>query len=229
MEFTLLGAALTGALGLWLGLRLPGVRARAETVDRPWDVLVGAAAIGVFSGRLVEMITVGVNPLTNPFDVILVRGGVDTVAASVGALLTLAWVFRDDLTTLDIVAPAALLGLAGWHAGCLWTGSCLGSATGGDWGFTLPGSSVGRHPTELYAAAALAVFAIVTTRPRTPFVATGLALAAAGAVRAATQPIRPSLTGGPMWAYLTAIALGSAVVIAGRFLAHRRPRVSSDP
>ena len=85
MEFTLLGAALTGALGLWLGLRLPGIRARAETVDRPWDVLVGAAAIGVFSGRLVEMITVGVNPLTSPFDVILVRGGVDTVAASIAA------------------------------------------------------------------------------------------------------------------------------------------------
>ena len=229
MEFTLLGAALTGALGIWLGIRLPGVRSRAETVERPWDVLVGAAAIGVFSGRLVEMITVGVNPLTNPFDVILVRGGVDTVAASVAALVTLAWVFRDDLTTLDIVAPAALLGLAGWHAGCLWTGSCLGAATGGDWGFTLPGSLVGRHPTELYAAAALAVFAVVTTRPRTPFVATGLALAAAGAVRAATQPIRPSLTGGPMWAYLTAIALGSAVAIGGHRWARRRPQVSSGP
>ena len=60
------------------------------------------------------------------------------------------------------------------------------------------------------------------------FVATGLALAAAGAVRAATQPIRPSLTGGPMWAYLTAIALGSAVVIGGHLLARRRPPVSSD-
>jgi prolipoprotein diacylglyceryltransferase len=225
MEFTLLGAALTGALGLWLGLRLPGIRVRAETIDRPWDVLVGAAAIGVFSGRLVEMITVGVNPLTNPFDVILVRGGVDTVAASIGALLTLAWVFRDDQTTLDIVAPAALLGLAGWHAGCVWTGSCLGAATSGDWGFTLPGSSVGRHPTELYAAVALAVFAVVTTRPRTPFVATGLALAGAGAVRAATQPIRPSLTGGPMWAYLAAIALGSAVAIGGFLLARRRSPV----
>ena len=216
MEFTLLGAALTGAIGLWLGLRLPGGRSSSEALDRPWDVLVGAAAIGVFSGRLVEMVMAGVNPLTNPFDVILVRGGVDTVAASIAAVATLAWVFRSDLTALDVVAPATLMGLAGWHAGCLWTESCLGAATGGDWGFTLPGSEVGRHPTELYAAIALIVFAFVVSRPRTPFVATGLALAAAGAVRAATQPIRPSLTGGPMWAYLTAVAVGFAIALAGR-------------
>lgn len=226
MEFTLLGAALTGALGVWLGLRLPGVRSRAEALDRPWDVLVGAAAIGVFSGRLVAMITTGVSPLTNPFDVILVRGGVDTVAASIAALATLAWVFRDDLVTLDIVAPAVLLGLAGWHAGCLWTGSCLGAATGGDWGFTRAESLVARHPTELYAAVALAVLAYVSTRPRTPFVATGFALAAAGAVRAATQPIRPSITGGPMWAYITAVALGATVAIAARLWARRAPPVS---
>lgn len=226
MEFTLLGAALTGAIGIWLGLRLPGVRLRAEALDRPWDVLVGAAAIGVFSGRLVEMVTVGVNPLTSPFDIILVRGGVDTVAASITALATLAWVFRADPTALDIVAPAALLGLAGWHAGCLWTGSCLGAATGGGWGLTLPGSEVGRHPTELYAAVALAAFAFAATRLRAPFVATGLALAAAGAVRAATQPIRPSLTGGPMWAYLTAVALGLSVALAGRRWALR---LSSEP
>jgi hypothetical protein len=229
MEFTLLGAALTGAFGAWLGLRLPGLRSRVGTLQRPWDVLVGAAAIGVFAGRVVEMISVGVNPLTNPFDVMLVRGGVDTVAASIAALLTLGWVFRRELTALDTLAPAALLGLAGWHAGCLWTGSCLGAATGGDWGFTLPGSTIGRHPTELYAAAALAVSAVLTTRPRTPFVATGLALAAAGAVRAATQPIRPSLTGGPMWAYVAAIAVGSAIAAIARLMASRAAAISAEP
>ncbi len=226
MEFTLLGAALSGALGIWLGLRLPGVAQRTGTLERPWDVLVGASAIGVFSGRIAEMVSVGVNPLTNPFDVILVRGGVDTVAASIGALATLVWVFRADLTALDVVAPAALLGLAGWHAGCLWTGSCLGDATGGDWGFTSP-AGVLRHPTELYAAAALVLFAFATTRPRTPFVATGLALAAAGAVRAATEPIRPSISGGPTWAYLGAVAAGLAVALVGRRWAGRPPPVNS--
>lgn len=229
MEFTLLGAALTGAFGAWLGLRLPGVRSRTKTLDRPWDALVGAAAVGVFTGRVVEMILAGVNPLTNPFDVILVRGGVDTVAASIAALATLAWVFRSDLSTLDILAPAALFGLAGWHAGCLWTGSCLGTATVGGWGFTLPGSSVGRHPTELYAAVALAILAAVSTRQRPPLVATGLALAGAGAVRGATQPIRPSISGGPLWAYLTAVVVGLAVAVAGRHWVRRTPSVSSEP
>jgi hypothetical protein len=221
MEFTLLGAALTGALAAWLGLRMPSVRERTADIERPWDVLVGAAAIGVFSGRLFEMIASGVNPVTNPFDVILVRGGVDTVAASIAALGTLAWVFRADLTALDALAPAALLGLAGWHAGCLWTGSCLGTATGGGWGFTLPGSQVGRHPTELYAAAALIAMALLITRRTGRFAATGLALAGAGAVRAATQPLRPSLTGGPLWAYLTAVVLGLGIVAYSRWSSGR--------
>lgn len=226
MEFTLLGAALTGAFGAWLGLRLPAVRKRAASIERPWDVLVGAAAIGVFSGRVFEMIISGVNPLTNPFDIILVRGGVDTVAASVAALATLVWMFRSDLGALDVLAPAALLGLAGWHAGCLWTGSCLGTATGYDWGFTLPGSTIPRHATELYAAAALGVLAVVLTRPQRPFTATGLALASAGAVRAATQPMRPSLTGGPFWAYLGAVVIGLAIVAIGRMPRRRQPGVS---
>ena len=228
MEFTLLGAALTGALGAWLGLRMPSVRDKTADIERPWDVLVGAAAIGVFSGRLFEMIASGVNPVTNPFDVILVRGGVDTVAASIAALGTLAWVFRADLSALDALAPAALLGLSGWHAGCLWTGSCLGTATGGDWGFTLLGSQVGRHPTELYAAAALIAIALVVTRPTGRFAATGLAIAGAGAVRAATQPLRPSLTGGPQWAYLTAVVLGLGIVAYSRW-SSGRSKISSTP
>jgi prolipoprotein diacylglyceryltransferase len=174
------------------------------------------------------MVAAGVNPLTNPFDIVLVRGGVDTVAASIAALATLAWVFRSELTALDVVAPAALLGLAGWHAGCLWTGSCLGAATSGDWGIVSP-AGVARHPTELYAAVALIILAFAVTRPRTPFVASGLALAAAAGVRAATQPIRPSLTGGPMWAYFAAVGLGLLVAAFGRRWAPREPAVNSEP
>lgn len=229
MEFTLLAAALTGALGTWLGLRIPAVRARTAEIDKPWDVLVGAAAIGIFSGRLFEMITSGVNPLTNPFDIILVRGGVDTTAASVAALATVAWVFRSEIVALDSLAPAALLGLAGWHAGCLWTGACLGTATGGDWGFALPESEVARHPTELYAAAAFVLLAFVVARIRTPMVATGIAVAGAGAVRALTQPFRPSLTGGPIWSYAAAIAIGVGVALLGRRVLPRARRSGRRP
>ncbi len=228
MEFTLLAAALTGAVGAWLGLRIPSVAARTAGIDKPWDALVGAAAIGVFSGRLVEMVTSGVNPVTNPLDIILVRGGVDTTAASLAALATLGWVFRSELVTLDALAPAALIGLAGWHAGCLWTGACLGTVTGGAWGFALPGSDVARHPTELYAAAAFVLLALVVAKLRAPFAATGVALAGAGAVRALSQPLRPSLTGGPMWAYLIAVVVGAVVALLGRRIAATLPKVTPE-
>ena len=212
MEFTLLAAALTGALALWLGVRYQVQRHPYRHTDKPFDVLLGAAGVGVFAGRVAQMLMSGVNPVRNPLDVLLVRAGIDTVVATVAALITLAWVYRHELQMLDVVAPAALLGLSGWHAGCIWTNSCLGAATGSDLGFTLPGSAVARHPTELYAAAALAVSAYLISRTQRPFIAAGLSLAAAGGVRAATQPIRPSLSGGPMWAYLTAVAVGLLVV-----------------
>lgn len=225
MEFTLLAAALTGAAGAWLGLRIPTIRARTEWIDKPWDALIGAAAIGVFVGRVAEMIGAGVNPITNPFDVILIRGGVDTAAASLAAITTLTWVYRSELMALDALAPPALVGLAGWHAGCLWTDSCLGTATGGDWGFTRAGSDVARHPTELYAAVGFLLLAVVVSRFTTPLRATGIAIAGAGAVRAVTQPMRPSLTGGPLWAYLTAIVLGIGIAAFGARIRERRARV----
>ena len=216
MEFTLLAAALTAAGALWLGVRHQLGHRRLVHAEKPFDVLLGAAGIGVFAGRIAHMMLSGTNPLVNPFDILLVRAGVDTVVASIAALATVAWVYRDNLVALDVLAPAALFGLAGWHAGCLWTGSCLGSATGTEIGVRLPGSAVARHPTEIYAAVALAVAAYALSKVRHPFMTFGLSLAAAGGIRAATQPIRPSLTGGPIWAYLIATTVGLLVAIRAR-------------
>jgi len=58
------------------------------------------------------------------------------------------------------LAAAALAGLAGWHAGCVTSGSCLGTATDLPWGYALDGGTVDRHPVELYAALLLAGAAI---------------------------------------------------------------------
>lgn len=213
MEFTLLAAALTAAAALWVGVRHQLRREPLDHPDRPYDVLIGAAGIGVFTGRIAQMLLTGTNPIANPFDILLVRAGVDTVVASLAALATVVWVYRRNIAALDVLAPAMLFGLAGWHAGCVWTGSCLGAATGSPVGFTLPGSTVARHPTEIYAAVALAISAYVISKARRPFLASGLSLAAAGGIRAATQPIRPSLTGGPLWAYLLAAAGGLSVMV----------------
>lgn len=202
MEFTLLAAALTGLAAAWFTVTRTG---QPEELDR----LLGAATAGLLLGRLVAMVAAGVDPLSHPGDILIVRGGVSTVGATAGALAYLLWSARGDLRLLDALAPSAVAGMAGWHAGCLWRGSCLGTASDLPWTWALPGSEVGRHPVELYAALSMALAAWALSRLRPPAGAVALvALAAVAATRLATEPLRPSLTGGPVWWYAAAVALG---------------------
>lgn len=215
MEFTLLFAAATGFAAVWITNRL--LRSRFPSwLDKPTDLLIGAAAIGMLIGRLASMISSGVNPVTNPGDILLVRGGVSTGFAVAGALAAVAWAMRDHLpAAFDLLAPAALAGLAGWHAGCVWRSSCLGTVTDLPWAMSLPDSTIGRHPVELYTAVALGVAAWLVARlPIRPLLPAGAALAAAGAIRLATQPFRVSVIGGPVGVYLAGIILGTIAVSA---------------
>lgn len=217
MEFTLLWAALTGFALLWIFLRLVGA-------GTEFDRLIGAAMVGLLVGRLVAMIGAGVNPITNPMDILVVRGGVDTVGAGLGAIVALLWSARDEIPIVDVVAPAALAGLAGWHGGCVWRNACLGAAGEVPWGWALDGSTIVRHPVELYAAILLLISAWSLTRIR-PGIGTraGFALMAAGGVRLLTQPWRPSLSGGPVWWYLAAVTLGALIVAMTRLRARAVP------
>lgn len=212
MEFTLLAAAVTAVAVMWLALRLTG---RAGE----FDLLVTAAVVGLLTGRLVAMVLAGVNPITRPLDILIVRGGVDTVGAAVGAVAYLAWTTRGRREILDGVAPAAVAGMAGWHFGCLWRGTCLGAAADIPWGWALSGSDIVHHPVELYAAGLLAVAAWALTRiPAGNGRRALLALAAVAAARLITQPLRPSLSGGTSWWYGAAVLLG----VAGAILVGRR-------
>ena len=155
MEFTLLFAAATGLAGVWIANRLLKERLPAW-LEKPTDLVVGSAAAGMLIGRLAAMIGDGVNPIANPGDILLVRGGVSTGFASMGALAAMAWAMRHHLpAAFDVLAPSALAGLSGWHAGCVWRSGCLGTASDLPWAMTVPGSTVGRHPVELYAAVGL--------------------------------------------------------------------------
>lgn len=223
MEFTLLFAALTGAAGIWAGvwwLRRTG--RIGDDVERPGDVLTGAALAGLVVGRVAAMLLDGVNPITNPADALIVRAGVDTGFASIGAIGALAWSQRRRLPEgMDVLAPAALTGLAGWHAGCLWRGTCLGTAADLPWAWSLTEGGAARHPVELYTALLLVTAAISVARlPRRPWLSTGAALVAASAARLVTQPLRPTLTGGPVWWYAAGIGLGAAAMLWG--LSRRR-------
>lgn len=224
MEFTLLGAALAAVVALNLGIRWDAVRANAaDCVREHWDRAIAAAVSGVFAGRIVAMILDGVSPFSR--DLIIVRAGVDTVGATIAAIAVVAWLGRHDLAVaLDGLSAAALFGLAGWHAGCLVRDACLGTVTDLPWGIVASSSSVARHPVELYAAALLlaAAFLLSWLRSRAalaPFGAAALALAAAGAIRLLTQPMRLSLGGGPMAWYVLAVIVGAggAAIARTRF------------
>jgi hypothetical protein len=212
VEFTLLWTALTAAVLGWLGTRIwpQGLP------DRPADRLLGAGAIGLLVGRITAMIAQGTNPILHPGDILVVRGGVDTAGAAIGALVAYLWSVRGELRYLDAIAPAPLLALAGWHGGCLWRAACLGTTSDLPWAFAGPGSVVSRHPVELYVALALILAAWAVGRLSfRPLLRSGLGLAAAGMVRLITEPLRLSLTGGPTGWYIAAITVGLVAALAG--------------
>lgn len=212
MEFTLLWAALTAVAMGWLGLRIWGRRVPEHSFDR----LLGATATGLVAGRLTAMIVQGVNPITSPADILIVRGGVDTGVAAVVFTATLLWATRSSPHAVDALAPATLLAVAGWHAGCLWRGACLGTVSELPWAWGLPGSGVTRHPVEIYAAVALGGAAWLVSRLGwRPWLRAGAALAAVSLTRLGTEPLRPTITGGPVGWYLIGAGLGLIVMVTG--------------
>lgn len=230
MEFTLLFAAFFGVAGLWLMLRWEASRGNAvDCAGDLWEIGITAAVVGVFVGRLAAMIGDGVNPISNPADILIVRAGVATGWATLSALATVAWLGRKELwPIMDGLAPAALAAVGGWHAGCLARESCLGTTTDLPWGIAQSTGGPGRHPVEIYAAAAFVVVAAgialwkARGRPRPGF-PMATALGAAGLIRLATEPFRPSLGAGPVWWYLCAIVVALVVIIATRFRSSAAP------
>ncbi len=204
MEFTLLFAALTAAaFGRLALIQVPQAARR-----RVSDLALGAAMSGLVVGRIGAMISDGVNPLTNLGTMAIIRAGVDTGFASLAALAFVVWSARRQLVLLDGLAPVALASLGGWHAGCLWRGTCLGTASELPWAFAQANSAVTRHPVEIYAAIGFVLAALVLAKVQfKPGVSTGVGLAAAAAIRLLTEPMRPSISGGPIGWYWAALLL----------------------
>ena len=220
MEFTLLWAALTAVGAAWLGTRVwPG-----GLPERPLDELITAAIVGLVAGRLAAMVVQGTNPLTNLSDFLIVRGGVLTPVASLGFIIAL-WAVNDrSLVRLDAFSPVVMAGLAGWHSGCLWRDACLGAASDVPWAFAGAGSSITRHPVELYAAIGLVLAAFVVSRlPASPGLRASAGLSMASLIRLATEPLRPSLTSAPAVWYAIGVVIGLLGVAAASWAAKREP------
>ncbi len=212
MEFTLLWAALTAVAAGWIGLRIWDERVPDEGSDR----LMLSTLVGLAGGRLAAMIGQGINPITNPADIIVIRGGVSTVAATTLFLATLLWTTRSTPVAPDAMTPAILFALAGWHTGCIWRGACLGTASDLPWAWSQSGSALSRHPVEIYAAIGLVLAAWLVGRLGwRPWLRLGSGLALASLVRLATEPMRPSLTGGPVRWYVAGVVVGGVLVLVG--------------
>lgn len=220
MEFTLLWAALTAVGFGWIGLRTWSDRLPEHASDR----LITATLLGLVAGRLTAMIVQGINPIANPGDFIIVRGGVDTGVAATVFIVSLLWGTRRSPGAVDALAPAILLALSGWHAGCLWRGACLGTVSDLPWAWSQTGSAITRHPVEIYAAIALAVGAYLVSRLAwRPWLRAGGALALASGIRLITEPLRLSITGGPVGWYVAGIVVGGLAVVIGPRLGRKDP------
>ena len=220
MEFTLLGAAaIAGGVAygmLWWEAKRGNA---ARCAGNLWETAMVSVVAGIFLGRIVTMLIDGVNPLAHPLDVMLVRSGVSTVGATLGTALLFLWLSRKEpIAMADGISAAALAGLAGWAAGCLVRGTCLGTASDLPWALAQDGSTVTRHPVGIYAALLLAAAAVAIAwwkayrRPPAGMPAS-LAIVAAAAVRLATEPLQPSLSGGPVLFYAAALVVGLVGVV----------------
>ena len=221
MEFSLLGSAAIAVFAFWVMLRFEAKRGNAAgcAVDL-WDAGLVSAGVGLVAGRIAAMLAAGVNPLANPGQIILIRSGVSTTVTVLVTLAAFAVLARRDLlAAADGISAAALAGLAGWHAGCVTTSSCLGVESDLPWAIALEGSDITRHPVELYTAGLLLTGAIGVALwkqyGRPPIGApAGAALAIAGTARLVTEPMRISLAGGPTALYAAGLVVGVAGVVA---------------
>ncbi len=217
MEFTLLAAAaIAGAAAyamLWWEARHGNA---AQCTGNLWEIGMVSVVAGIFIGRIVAMLVDGVNPIAHPMDVVLVRSGVATAGASLGALAVFGWqARREPISMADGVAAAALAGLAGWHGACIVRGTCLGTASDLPWAVAQAGSNVTRHPVGIYAAimlgsAALAIAWWKAYRRPPAGSPAAVAVIAAAATRLFLEPLQPSISGGPVWFYAAALAVGVA-------------------
>ncbi|HSM01091.1 MAG TPA: prolipoprotein diacylglyceryl transferase family protein [Acidimicrobiia bacterium] len=212
MEFGLLGVAVASLAAAWLVLR-------ATAAGELFDAVLTATVAGMLAGRVGAMILAGTNPVTRPLDILIVRGGVDTVVASTAALVFFMWASRRELwAAADAAAPAVAAALSVWHAGCFVGGSCLGTPSTLPWAWAASAGGVTRHPTEVYATLGLALVAgalviLVRRRQIAPGVVAAGALLGISGIRLVTEPLRVTIGGGPWWWYAAGVLTGGALIV----------------
>ena len=175
VAFTLLGIevrwygiliAVAVAVAVWVARREGRRRGIAPETVADAALWVGAAAL--LGGRALYVVQNELGTLAaDPSHVVMVwMGGLSFYGALIGALLALAVIARRQgirfLILLDVAAPAAAIGQAIGHVGCLIGGDSYGIPTGLPWAVvyrnpnTMAPLGVALHPTQAYEAILLA-------------------------------------------------------------------------
>jgi phosphatidylglycerol:prolipoprotein diacylglycerol transferase len=171
VAFTLLGLSVrwyglvlvvAAAVAIWLAQREGRRRGIAPGVVSDAVIWVGLAAL--VGGRLLYMIQNELNSLADhPAHILMVwMGGLSFYGGLIGALLALVVFARRRglplLTVFDVAAPAAAIGQAIGHLGCLVGGDSYGIPTDLPWAviYQNPGAmapqGIPLHPTQAYEA-----------------------------------------------------------------------------
>jgi phosphatidylglycerol:prolipoprotein diacylglycerol transferase len=150
------------------------------------------------------------------------------IAAALIAVVLASKTLRTDLrTTLDALAPGALLGFAIGRVGCWCAGCCQGVVTRVPWGVIVAElGAAPRHPVQLYEAAADALLALWVVRgPVAAGMATARATIGYGLARIVLETWRDPAGIDLLAPGLPSVVqcFGSMLVVAGVVLLRARP------
>ena len=170
-----------------------------------------------------------------PLDLLYVTTGLSFYGGLVGLLLAALWFSRRQGVALayllDLVTPAAVLGVAVYRLACLVRGDCGGAQADPPLGLVLPGASVPRYPVEIWEGLlCLALFGLLAWRGDRRAAPGRLALVALVVyplLRAAADLFRLNLGGWPTPDQLLALLTASLAALAwlGAGVLSRRRRL----
>jgi phosphatidylglycerol:prolipoprotein diacylglycerol transferase len=164
------------ALGIWLAQREGRRRGVGDEILS--DAVIWVAVAALVGGRALYIIQNELGSIAaDPFHAVMIwQGGLSFyggLLAAIGALVIFARRRRlPFLLAADVAAPAAALGQAVGHFGCLISGDSYGTVTSLPWAviYRNPGAmarlGVPLHPTQVYEAIGLGVLFVVLWRGR---------------------------------------------------------------
>jgi len=214
---------------------------RCGAAKDPMSALASTPLIvGVAAARLTAVVLDNPATLARPFDLLLIRGGMEFWAGVAGALAAIWWAARKrSFTAVDRIAeiaPFALFAYAVHEAGCILRDGCFGPASPA--GLRPAGLGQRQVPVGILvgvAAASLATLVWRWSRRRSPAVVTTLALTGLAGIRSIAGFALPKLAEGPTRPHLESLlALGIGILgsIAGCRRGRGRVRpsnISSEP